>query len=99
MSLETKEFFQKILDEREKFWNEKYPNLNREEKVKYWLASTHKGMRTQGEALADEYSEFSKGWYDHAVSVEPDFDAIFKEAVSNIGFEFNWEEYNKRIQE
>ncbi|WP_299883598.1 hypothetical protein [uncultured Lacinutrix sp.] len=93
-----KEFLLKIIDDQNQFWSEEYPELSRDEKVKYWLDSTHKGMRTQREALADEYSEFSKKWYDHAINVEPDFDKIFKEAVSNIGFEFNWEEYNKRIQ-
>jgi DNA-directed RNA polymerase subunit N (RpoN/RPB10) len=56
-------------------------------------------MRTQGEVIADEYSEFSKKWYEHALSVESDFDNIFKEVVANIGFEFNWEEYHKRILE
>lgn len=48
------------------FWNEKYPKMRLEEKKKYWLAGTHKGMRTQGEAFGDEYSEFSKKWYDFA---------------------------------
>lgn len=94
--------FEKFTEERQirfnAFWTEEYPKLSREEKVKYWLASTHKGMRTQGEAFNDEYSEFSKGWYEHAISVESDFEEIFKEAISNIGFEFDWEEYSKRIQ-
>ncbi|WP_299332895.1 hypothetical protein [uncultured Psychroserpens sp.] len=94
-----KDFLKKIIDDQNKFWLEEYTKLNRQEKVKYWLATTHKGMRTQGESFADEYSEFSKKWYDHANVVEPDFDSIFKEAMNDIGFEFDWEEYNKRIQE
>ena len=94
-----KDFLQQIIDDQNKFWSEEYPNLSRDEKIKYWLTSTHKGMRTQGEALANEYSEFSRKWYDHAINVEPDFDKIFKEAIGNIGFEFDWEKYNKRIQE
>ncbi|OCA69352.1 hypothetical protein BBI01_14475 [Chryseobacterium artocarpi] len=81
-----------------KFWKEEYPKMGFDEKKKYWLASTHKGMRTQGEVLGDEYSEFSKGWYDFAKEHEPDFDEIFDYVTKNLGFEFDWEEYNKRIE-
>lgn len=90
---------EEILKKQNEFWHKEYPKLSKEEKINYWLSMTYDGMRTQGEAIADKYSEFSKKWYDHAVSVEPDFDSIFKEAVANIGFEFNWEEYRKRILE
>lgn len=81
-----------------KFWDEKYPKMSLEEKKKYWLAGTHKGMRTQGEAFGDEYSEFSKKWYDFAKEHEPYFDEIFDYVTKNLGFEFDWEEYNKRIK-
>jgi len=81
-----------------KFWYEEYPKMSLEEKKKYWLAETHKGMRTQGEAFGDEYSEFSKKWYDFAKEHEPNFDDIFDYVTKNLGFEFDWEEYNKRIK-
>lgn len=81
-----------------KFWDEEYPKMSLEEKKKYWLAGTHKGMRTQGEAIGDEYSEFSKKWYDFAKEHEPDFDEIFDYVTKNLGFEFDWEEYKKRIK-
>lgn len=94
--------FEKFIDENEnnfiKFWKDEYPKLSLDEKKKYWLASTHKGMRTQGEALADEYSEFSKKWYDFAKENEPNFDEIFKYVADNLGFKFKWEEYNERIK-
>ena len=90
---------EQILKDRNNFWEKEYPNMSFEEKKAYWLASTHKSMRTQGEALADEYSVFSKRWYDFAVENEPKFEEIFKYVTNNLGFEFNWEEYNKRIQE
>jgi hypothetical protein len=80
------------------FWEKEYPNLSFEEKKRYWLASTHKGMRTQGEALGDEYSEFSKGWLEFAKENEPKFDEIFKYVTENLGFEFDWKEFNKRIK-
>jgi hypothetical protein len=80
------------------FWKEKYPKMSLEEKKKYWLASTHKGMRTQGEAFGDEYSEFSKKWYDFAIENEPNFDEIFDYVTKNLGFKFDWEEYKKRIK-
>lgn len=94
--------FEKFIEERQtiftKFWSEEYPKFNHEERIRYWQESTHKGMRTQGEALADEYSEFSKGWYDFAMEHEPNFDSIFKEAMSRVGFDFDWKEYRKRIE-
>jgi len=95
--------FEKLVDEIERsrndFWKKEYPKMSLEEKKKYWLASTHKGMRTQGEALADEYSQFSKRWYDNAKSREPKFDEIFQYVTENLGFEFDLEEYYKRIKQ
>ena len=101
MSLDAKDFAREILELQKRFWSEEYPQLSFEEKVRYWEESTYRTMRTQGEALADEYSEFSKAWYDFAIEHEPDFDRIFKEAMDRFtaGFEFDWKEYEKRIQE
>lgn len=82
-----------------KFWEETYPKMSLDEKKKYWLASTHKGMRTQGEAFADPYSEFSKEWYDFAKQHEPNFDEIFDYVTKNLGFEFDWQEFKKRIKQ
>lgn len=94
--------FDKFIDEAESsgkiFWEETYPKMSFEEKKRYWLASTHKGMRTQGEAFADPYSEFSKEWYDFAKEHETNFDEIFKYVTENLGFDFDWKEYNKRIK-
>jgi hypothetical protein len=85
--------FEKFIEESEKefntFWTQEYPKLSLEEKKKYWLQSTHKGMRTQGEAFNDEYSEFSKESYEFAKKHEPHFDEIFKEIVKNLGFKFD----------
>ncbi|GGG07800.1 hypothetical protein GCM10011344_05430 [Dokdonia pacifica] len=106
-SLNTKEREKHLKESKEledsfkSFWSEEYPQLSFEEKVRYWEESTYRGMRTQGEAFADEYSGFSKKWYDSAKENEPDFDRIFKEAIDRFtaGFEFDWKEYEKRIQE
>ena len=83
-----------------KFWSEEYPKFNDEERIRYWQESTYRRMRTQGEAFADEYSGFSKRWYDSAKENEPDFDHIFKEAIDRFtfDFDFDWKEYRKRIQ-
>ena len=99
--MDREEFLKLIGDSKnseENFWSEEYPNKSREEKVIYWLASTHKGMRMQGETGQSEYTEFSPKWYERAKSVEPHFDEIFKEVTSKLGFEFDWEEYRKRIK-
>jgi hypothetical protein len=94
--------FERFVEENEKkfneFWSQEYPKLSLEEKKKYWLASTHRGMRSQGEALGDEYTEFSKKWYDFAKENEPDFDEIFKDVVKNLGFDFDWGKYYERIK-
>ena len=94
--------FEKFIEENEKnftnFWKEEYPKLSFVEKKKYWLASTHKGMRNQGEALGDEYSEFSKKWYDFAKEHEPKFDEIFIYVTDNLGFKFDWQKYKERIK-
>jgi len=80
------------------FWSKKYPRYSLSKKKQYWLEGTHRGMRSQGEAFADEYSQFSKKWYDHAKKVEPRFDEIFQYVANNLGFEFDWKEYDKRIK-
>lgn len=98
MKTDFEQFVEDMENRREKFWSEEYPKLSLEEKKRYWLASTHKGMRTQGEALADEYSEFSKKWLDFAKANEPRFDEIFQYVTQDLGFEFDWKEYNKRIK-
>ncbi len=98
MKSEFEKFVDEIESSRKIFWEEEYPKMSLEEKKRYWLASTHRGMRTQGEALADEYSQFSKKWYDFAKENEPHFDEIFEYVTQNLGFKFDWEEYHKRIK-
>ncbi len=98
MKSEFEKFIDEMENSRKRFWEEEYPQMSLEEKKRYWLASTHKGMRTQGEALGDEYSEFSKKWYEFAKEHEPKFDEIFDYVTKNLGFEFDWKEFNKRIK-
>ena len=97
MVKKAKENRLKYDDDENNFWKKEYPKMSYQKKVNYWLTTIHQGMRSQGEALGDEYSEFSKEWYETNKKIEPNFDSIFKEAIENIGFEFNWNEYNKRI--
>lgn len=68
-----------------------------EKKIDYWLSNIHHGMRMQGEATSDPYSEFSVDWYRYVTSKEKDFDLIFREVVTRLGMTFNWAEYIKRI--
>jgi hypothetical protein len=93
--------FHKIIAEsqnRERdFFKNEYSKYSFEQKVKYWLASIHQGMRTQKDVTGDEYSEFSNSWYLSTKKNEPEFDTIMKEVVLKLGFEFNWEEYKMRI--
>ena len=90
-------FIEQLERQRREFWQREYPAMSRPQRVKYWLSSTHHGMRTQGEATGDEYSEFSPRWYARARQAEPDFDAIFREAVAGLGFAFDRAEYQRRI--
>lgn len=91
-----KELAQQAKERGQLFWIEDYPNFSTENKVKYWLSNIHKGMRIQGEATNNPYSEFSIEWYNFAKSKESDFDLIFSEVVSRMGINFNWNEYYKR---
>jgi len=81
------------------FWRDEYVNYSIEKKVQYWLANIHHGMRQQGEAIGDNYTEFSKEWYLLVKEREPDFDFILKDVVLKLGFDFDWKEYHKRISE
>jgi hypothetical protein len=90
--------FERMRIDEEHFWQFEYPHKTFYEKVQYWLASIHKGMRSQGEAINDEYSEFSLKWYQWAKEKEPAFDEIFKEVTKRLGFDFDWDEYRRRIE-
>ncbi|WP_046743442.1 hypothetical protein [Kordia zhangzhouensis] len=96
MVKKAKENRLKYKEEENYFWKEEYQKMSYQKKVNYWLTTIHQEMRSQGEALGDEYSEFSKEWYETNKNIEPNFDSIFKEAIENISFEFNWNEYYKR---
>ncbi len=104
LSDEEKEILRKMKEEEnigaEKehlFWYSEYPNYSIDSKVKYWVANIHHGMRQQGDVMGDMYTEFSKKWYLDVKEKEPDFDSIFKEVVSKLDFDFNWDEYYRRI--
>lgn len=92
--------FSKLIEEIQKeekvFWEETYPKYNFKEKVTHWLASIHRGMRTQGETFGDEYSLFSKSGYEKMKEAEPDFDIIFIEVMKRIP-NFDFREYQDRI--
>lgn len=94
--------FEDVFEQNRIFWSEKYPSLSIEEKKKIWEEDIYRSIRTQGEALGDEYTAFSKKWYDSAKEREPQFDEFFKEIVENLekGYfykKFNWDEYRNRI--
>jgi|GEM_PF-3341083 len=80
------------------FWQEEYPKMNFDEKVGHWLPMIHRGMRTQGEALGDPYSEFSKESYEKWKQLEPDFDRIFDAVAPLLGSDFDRNEYEQRIR-
>ena len=79
------------------FWIEEYPKYSIERRINYWVANIHYGMRIQGEATADPYSEFSIEWYTDVKLKESDFDVVFEKVVPKLGVNFDWIVYNKRI--
>lgn len=79
------------------FWQEEYPRYSRERKQTYWLAQIHRGMRTQGEAVGDPYTEFSPEWYADALAREPDFESIRQEIMPRMGFEFDESRFRSMI--
>lgn len=94
--------FEKLIDDMdqrsEHFWSVEYPKMPLEDKQKYWLKDVYGDMRSMGESTGDRYGAFSKSWYDDAKVSEPNFDNIFEWVAANLGFEFDWKEYKKRIQ-
>ena len=92
------EFVKEIQEQERIFWEEEYPSYDLSQKKSYWLANIHRGMRTQGEAIGDEYSLFSKKSYEIWKETEPDFDQIFAEISGGIPH-FDWQEYQRRIQQ
>ncbi|MDG2431391.1 hypothetical protein [Flavobacterium sp.] len=93
-----RELAEKAKEKERLFWIDEYPNYSIEDKTKYWVANIHHGMRMQGEATADQYSEFSVEWYQYVTSREKEFDFIFTMVVPRLGIDFNWDEYYKRIE-
>jgi hypothetical protein len=89
--------FDQLRKDTAQFWQVEYPAKSSAERIRYWLVSTHTGMRSQGEATVDSYSEFSPQWYSFARSMEPDFDALFVEAMKGLEGPFDWAEYLRRI--
>lgn len=80
------------------FWQEEYPKMSFDQKVRHWLPMIHRGMRTQGEALGDPYSEFSQEGYEKWKLLEPDFDRVFEAVIPLLGSDFDRDEYERRIQ-
>ena len=89
--------FEQARAESRKFWSDEYPAMTRDQRIKYWLGDVLHGMRSQGEATGDAYSEFSPEWHSFARSMEPDFDELFREAVKALESGFDWMEYYRRI--
>lgn len=86
-----------LKEEERLFWINEYCNYSIENKIKYWLADIQHGMRMQGEATNDPYSEFSVEWYENVKSKDANFDFIFSKAVQSFNINFDWKEYYKRI--
>ena len=68
----------------ESFWADEYSKYSIEDKIDYWLANIHHGMRIQGESNGDPYCEFSEVWYKNVKSREPNFDWIFGKVIQQI---------------
>ena len=79
------------------FWKNEYSQYSWNERKSYWLSNIYHGMRQQADVMKDMYSEFSYEWYIDVKNKEPKFDSIFLEIINKFDFEFNWQEYQKRI--
>lgn len=73
------EWINDLINDEHKFWNEKYPLLSRDEKLRHWSGTLHQNMRWQSESGLDPYKIFSREWLNDVKKVENDFDAILED--------------------
>lgn len=80
------------------FWGNEYPRLSAEEKVNFWTADIHRGMRAAGEYGLDEYSMFTAEWYDRVLKNEPNFDKIMLEVIPMLGMMIDPVQYYSALE-
>ena len=54
-------------------------------------------MRSHGESTGEPYNEFSKTTYENWLNLEPEFDSVVEQVISELD-SFDINEYKKRIQ-
>jgi hypothetical protein len=67
------DWVQKIIEDEEVFWHQKYPLLTRDEKIRHWSGTLHRQMRWNEESGYDPYSIFSSEKLVEILKIEKDF--------------------------
>lgn len=88
----------KIQSERQKFWEDVYPQYSEKEKIHFWADELFSTMRTQGELTGDPYSGFTKDWFQKMKTHEPQLNSFLKKIVSRLDGEIDSALFFKRIK-
>ena len=75
-----------------------YSVQSREGKVKHWSGNLGQQMRWQAESGLDPYAGYSPEWHEDLLTLEPDLDALIKEAFRlYLSWEWSYTEYCHRV--
>lgn len=89
---------QEIIDNENIFKKDKYPLFSDEEKISYWGAGLHRGMRWQAESGYDEYAIYTQHWLEGVLAQEPRFMELLPNIYSLWGASFDSEKVDTIIQ-
>lgn len=80
---------EKANDNLDRYWKNEYPNLSREEKIKFWSGNLHRQMRWNGESGIDELEVFSSQDYTEWKSKDSNFDNLFPDIVKMLNLDLH----------
>ncbi len=78
---------QKLGRQVNRFWQETYPGLSREEKVAHWSRSLGEGLRWQEKNGGDPYAVFTPEALGSWRLAAADFDELLPEVVAALGLD------------
>ncbi len=88
----------KIRSEKDTFWKKIYPEYSEQEKLHFWADELLSTMRTQGETTGDEYSAFTKEWFDNMLRHEHLLPAFLVRIFRQLGNEINVALFYERVK-
>jgi hypothetical protein len=95
---EMPDWVKNLLTDEDIFWNQKYPLLTKEEKIRHWSGTLHRQMRWNAESGYDPYAIYSPEKLIEITKVENNF-IEFLEIIFNNHWKGQWDdiEIKKRL--